>query len=683
MHGPRTLIPHAFVVSLLTSALQAPVRADTGVNLFDLDLEQLLNVNITTASRVSEPLARSAAATTVITADQLRSMGARTLYDALRHVPGLQVGSSQFGDNYIAVRGIRSGNSEKVLVLLDGHLLNDVRSGSATFQFLDRLPLDNIARIEVVRGPGSALYGANAFLAVIQIITRRAAEIGGVEASASGEFEPGNSVAGRYNLLAGGELGAGWRGNLNLNVLDASGAQLYVPADALGRAGFADSGEQAADFQGRIENDSFSLSGRYFSRDAGDQFGALHVLDNQSRQQVEYAFLDASFHPAPSGDTRFSAHVYFDHQKTDNYYVALPAGAIPPASAFFPWNGTGLIGNFLARETIAGGEIQLDHSGFAGHLLTTGVAYRHEKLYDPRLLANADPAPLPQVTDVSSYYNWIEPASRDIASLYVQDLWDITASLRATLGARYDYFNDFGSTFNPRLGLTWNAHPGVDVRLMYGTAFRAPDFYSQFVQNNPASLGNPDLNAEEIDTFETGVRLQMGSADAAEFTLFRSELSQLIGQTASDIQFQNLGELTTQGIEAQWAHQFQNRANLMLAYTYADTDYSGSTPPLLAAQHAASAVLDFPLTERSHWNLNAYWQSDVDRAPGDVRDDLKASLLLNTTFTFQPSKQLNLGFAIFNLADADHRDPAPANSLPDDYPAPGRSYQLTAQYRFN
>jgi iron complex outermembrane receptor protein len=663
--------------------LQAPVYAATDSELFELDLKDLLKVEIVTASRVSEPLARSAATTTVITAAELRSMGARTIYDALRHVPGLQVGTAQFGENYIAVRGIRSDWSEKILVLLDGHLLNDARSGSASFQFLDRLPVDNIARIEVMRGPGSALYGANAFLGVIHIITRRPAEIAGTELSASGEFESSNTVAGRYNLLSGGELGSGWHGSMNLNVLDASGAQLQVPADALGRAGEADAQEQAVDMQGRLENASFSLMGRYFSRDAGDQYGAVHVINGQSSQQVDYAFVDATYHPQTQGDTRLQVHAYLDHQDSDNYYVGLPAGVIPPTSPYFPWNGTGLIGDPQAEETLAGGEFQLEHRGLADHLLTAGLGYRYEKLHDPRFLANFDPAPLPEVTDVSAYYNWIEPASRSIASVYMQDLWDLTDGLRATLGARYDHFNDIGTRFNPRLGLTWHARPGVDARIMYGTAFRAPDFFSQHLQNNPTLLGNPDLDPEEIETLEAGLRLQLSAADAAEFTVFRSTLSQLIGTPSGGIQYQNLGEVTTPGAEVQWQHLFRNRASLTTAYAYANPDYEGQTLGILAAQQTVSLVLDMPLSARSHWHVNGYWQSDIDRAPGDVRADMDSYLLFNTAVSVKLSQVLDLSLTVFNLGDSDAHAPAAIDTLPNDYPVPGRSYLLTGRYRFD
>ena len=336
-------------------------------SLFELSLQQLADLEITTASKVPERKDKTASTVSVITAEEIRRSGARNFLDVLSRVPGLSVGSGQYGEDFIAVRGLRTTWSEKVQLLLDGHLLNDVRSGSATYQFLDWLPLANIARIEVVKGPGSALYGANAFLGVINIITQRAEEISGTQATVGGEFEAAGTVARRYNLLTGGQLTDDWQGSLNLNLLDAPGAELPVSPDALGRSGRADNHTKRFDVQGRLSHGPFSLHGRYLKRDAGGSFGPLYALSNDSRQQVEYAFVDAEYRGQPAEFTELTVRAYLDHQDSDNYYVGLPAGTIPPASSYFPWNGTGLKGKTLAKENISGVETQLNYRGITDH----------------------------------------------------------------------------------------------------------------------------------------------------------------------------------------------------------------------------------------------------------------------------------------------------------------------------
>jgi iron complex outermembrane receptor protein len=647
-------------------------------DLLDVPLEQLGEIEITTAAKVVEPLQKTAASVNVITAEELRRAGARTLYDALERLPGLSHGPGQFGEHFIAVRGIRSTWSEKVLLLLDGHLLNDARSGSATFQFLDSLPVDNIARIEVVRGPGSALYGANAFLGVINIITKRPEAIGGVEAAASGEFESAGTVAGRYNLLAGGDLGGDWKGNLNLNWLNAPGPELAVDADAFGRAGTADTHVKRLDMQGSMGNGPFTLRGRFLTRDAGDGFGALAVLNDQSRQQVEYGFLDAEYHAKPTRETDLTVRAYLDKQDTDNYYE-VPAGTIPPGSFLFPWNTTGLIGNSLAKETITGFEARADHRGITGHTLTAGLGWRRERLHDPRFRANIDPDPLPQVTDVSSYYNWIDPAERDIASLYAQDLWDIRPDLRATLGARVDRYSDFGSAFNPRAGLTWQISPPISARLTYGRAFRAPSVFEQYSKNNPLQQGNPDLDPEEMATWEAGVHWQGGPAQAG-VTVFRSDLSNLIDfHTGSE--YRNLGETRVQGVEMEGRYRLGGGAEVAANVTLAEPEYTDLEPPTTAPRRQLNVMVDTPLSTGMHWNLHAHWQSETPRTGSDARPPVESAWWVNTALTLKRAPW-DFTAAIYNLTGADTAAAAPANTLPGDYPAPGRSFVVGVRYAF-
>jgi outer membrane cobalamin receptor len=667
----------AFWIACLSLASAFPATAQQIDDLLDLSLEQLANIEITTASKIPEPLSKTAATVCVITASDLRRMGARTIYDALAQVPGLAVGSGQFGENFIAVRGLRSSWSEKVLLLLDGHLLNDVRSGSATFQFIDDLPVDNIARIEVVRGPGSALYGANAFLGVINIITRLSQDIDTLEATVSGEFESTGTVARDYNLLTGRPLGSGWQGGLNLNLLDAPGAELEVDADAFGRSGQADNHKERLDAQGLLSNGAFTLRGRYLQREAGDSFGGLNVLNSQSKQKVESYFLNAEYHIHPAEAAELILQAYVDHQDTANDY-RLPAGSIPATSPLFPWNGTGLIANLLAKESITGAEARFDYKGISGHAFTAGLAWRHEKLYDPRTIANYNPAPLPQATDVSAVYNWIDAAKRNISSLYVQDLWDIRPDLRATLGARYDHYQDFGATVNPRVGLSWQASPSLVTRITYGSAFRAPSFYEQHVKNNSEVLGNPGLDAEEIDTWEIGLRwtdtrVQTGIA------LFHSDIVKLIDIPSSDIQYQHLGDATINGVELEGRYRLQTGFKLCANYSYADPDFNGVEPQTWVARHQLNFSTDIPLAARLSWHIHARWQSETPRAVDDSRPSLDSVWLVDSAVTAQ-WQRWDFTAAVYNATDSDYAATAPTATLADDYTAAGRSILLKVKY---
>lgn len=158
---------------------------------------------ITIATRHEIPIRRAPGIATVITAKQIKQMGFRTLVDVLKTVPGYDISMEQNGSREIAVRGwLGDTSSEKVKVLIDGHSVNDARFGSATWNFHD-LVVENIKRVEVIRGPGSALYGQNAFLGVVNIVTKDTDDIDGFQWTTSA----GNYDTQNYNMLFGKEYG--------------------------------------------------------------------------------------------------------------------------------------------------------------------------------------------------------------------------------------------------------------------------------------------------------------------------------------------------------------------------------------------------------------------------------------------------------------------------------------------
>ena len=216
-----------------------PVQPDTVLALNDQsDGKELLmffeEQDLVTATKRHTSLRKAPAIATIITADEIRNMGARNLLDVLKMVPGFGVSITEFGGNMVEVRGIRSSLSEKILVMIDGHSLNRNFTGSALYRVAGMLPMENIKQVEVVRGPGSALYGTSAFVATINIITRNAEEINGLEAKAGG----GSFNSFKGNLLGGKAVGDNFTIVGSLDHYQSQGAKLTVDADALRATAF-------------------------------------------------------------------------------------------------------------------------------------------------------------------------------------------------------------------------------------------------------------------------------------------------------------------------------------------------------------------------------------------------------------------------------------------------------------
>src|SRR6185369_13564788 len=161
--------------------------------------------------------------------------GANNLLDVLKMVPGIGVSTNEFGIKMIEVRGIRTVTSEKILVMIDGHSLNKNFTGSALYRVASMLPMENIRQVEVVRGPGSALYGNSAFVATINIITRNAEEINGLEVKAGG----GSFDTIKGNLVGGKAIGDKLTVSGSLDHYQTNGPKLTVEADALSSTPFS------------------------------------------------------------------------------------------------------------------------------------------------------------------------------------------------------------------------------------------------------------------------------------------------------------------------------------------------------------------------------------------------------------------------------------------------------------
>src|SRR6185369_2684538 len=201
-------------------------------------------------------------------------------------VPGLGISINEYGINMIEVRGIRTISSEKILVMIDGHSLNKNFTGSALYDLADMLPMDNIRQVEVVRGPGSALYGNSAFVATINIITRNAEEINGLELKAGG----GSFDSYKENLVGGKAIGDKLTVSGSLDHYQTIGPKLTVEADALSSTPFSKAPgtpnlnfKQNAAFL-KVGYGDLTFRGHYLTREQGDFIGLTSTLtDNSSK----------------------------------------------------------------------------------------------------------------------------------------------------------------------------------------------------------------------------------------------------------------------------------------------------------------------------------------------------------------------------------------------------------------
>ncbi len=652
---------------------------------------------IVSATKHPLSLKKAPAIATIFTAKDLRNMGARDISDVLRRVPGYGVSMPRFGLELIEVRGVTGARSEKIKFLIDGHSVNNNMDGGIVWGY-ENLSLNNVKRIEVIRGPGSALYGSNAFLGVISVVTKDGKDIDGVTLSAgAGSFDTE-----KYNLLAGkrfGDLDVA----LMLDYLTSDGDKLLIKADTFGVSGKTDDFEDKFDAQLKLAYKDLSLNARYIDRTKGPYLGVGSALNDESKLDMEQFFVDLIYKTdLLDGDLPVTARAYMDHLDWRARWelfsegTAIPPPPFPPA-IIFP---AGAIGIPSHTERTVGVELQADYNLRKDNLFTVGALFENRKLSDVQNLANFDPSfgdpdcaglppsPFLTIMDVSATCNWNKNVDRDIWALYVQDVWDITDTVTLTAGVRHDDYSDFGNSTNPRVAVVWGFKDDWDLKLMYATAFRAPSFTELYNDHNPAEIGNPGLDAEKVKTYEVSIAHTYKEDTTLRTTYFNNTITDKIESVPTpgpgpDV-FSNTGEVRVWGVEVEAKRKLRNGSTLYANYTYQDTEDRDTGRELAdVAKHKGNVGADISVTDWINANVNVLMVGGRPRAAGDVRADLAGHTVVDLTFIAHDFTDKGLEFRLsgHNIFDEQYEDPSTPD-VPGDFPRDGASVMAEASCKF-
>ncbi|MBT9502706.1 MAG: TonB-dependent receptor [Burkholderiaceae bacterium] len=650
-----------------------------------------------------QPLRRAPAMATVITTRDIIAMGATGLDQVLESVPGLHVAvkSGGYATNYVMRGAFTAPTSPQVLLMWNGVPMTSVYTGDKGAQWTD-LPLENVARIEIIRGPGSALYGADAFAGVINIITKGPAELRGTEMGLRAASFRGWDVW----LQHGGALGpvqlAGY-----LRAGDTQGQRELIAADAATRLDDL-FGTRASRAPGPVNTMHRDIdagldlawgqwrlrSGLQWRPEIGTGAGINSALDPDSyvlskRSTTELAWADNGL-GSDWGAGASLSHSYYTEQ-TPRGIVLFPAGTRIGANVF----AQGMIGGPNRWERQLHASAFASYSGWRRHALRLGLGFDRLELYASttykNFLLNAAGVPMPTgpVIDYSEIQSHIPTVSRHNRYVYVQDEWQFAADWALTAGLRHDRYSDFGGATNPRLALVWELAYNLTAKLLYGEAFRAPSFNEQF-STNPVTTGNLRLRPERMRSHELALDWQARTNLQLRLNLFKHELSELIGVVpnpapAPGATYQNLGRQRGQGfeLEAVW----DARRDLRLAAQLSQQRTIDAATRLDAGYAPHRHVF-----ARADWSLNGDWQlgglfnavMDRRRAPGDARPPIAdyRTVDLNLRRRLE-TRGLTLTASVRNLFNAAAREPSLAGgTLPNDLPLARRSWFVEARYQF-
>tara|TARA_R110002049_G_scaffold182042_1_gene349740 strand:+ start:15823 stop:17982 length:2160 start_codon:yes stop_codon:yes gene_type:complete len=658
---------------------------------------------ISLAIGMEQPISKAPAVATVITAKQIREMGASDLDEILETVPGLHVSRRErSGSPLYIFRGIYSGTNPQVLVLVNSIPITDAFLGDRN-QIWGGMPVESISRVEIIRGPGSAIYGADAFAGVINVVTKTASEIDGTEVGVR---------YGTFNTKEGWLLHGGTYGGIDFafmaEVKSTDGHSERIDSDfqsfsdgltgssASLAPGATNNNRDNLDLRLDAQKDYWTLRAAMQQRDNYEPgIGTAGALDDNveyesTRWSADLTFDDESF----TDDWGVQAQLsYFSSSyEIDEDQLVFPPNAfllLPPPNAPLGPFPDGVIGNpeywvETWRYSLTG-----LNTSFDDHLIRIGVGYTDQEFTRVREEQNfsplAPPGTLVDVTDTAFVY--LPERHRDNKYGFIQDVWSFANDWELTAGIRYDDYNDFGDTWNPRAALVWSARHDTTLKLLYGQAFRAPSFAEFRNQNNPVALGNNELDPEEIETVEFALDHRPNEDLRFGANVFYYEWSDIIlfvADSTGASTAQNTGEQTGYGVELEMEWEPSNNFSLIANYAFQNSedeetgDDSGNAP-----HHQIYA--------RANWEFLPEWELtpsinyviDRDRGPGDSREKLDDYMVVDLNLrTKVIDDKWELAIGVRNLFNSSPEEPTDASlNIANDLPLERRS--IFAEIRLN
>ncbi len=659
---------------------------------------------VSIATGFEQSLAKAPAVASVITAQSIRKMGATDLDEILETIPGLHVSrnATRYSPIY-TFRGIRSLRNPQVLTLINGIPITNLQFGNRG-QLWGGMPVAAIERIEVIRGPGSALYGADAFAGVINIKTKAGSDIAENSATVRG----GSFATRDLALLLGGEF-FGAEIGFAAEYHQTDGHREIIDSD---RQSFNDArdGTDASLAPGplSLSRDNLDLrldilkgpwrfrGGLQRRTDAGIGAGIAEALDPVNRYRSDRFSVDVTWNDPLVGDHwDLSAQLsYLDTTlEVEENLVIFPPGF----AGVYP---QGLIGNPEVFERHGRVNASAFYSGLKRHQIRAGVGYYLGDLYKVKEEKNfgPDPAtgtPLPPTSplvDVSDTpFVFLPEDDRENYFLYLQDVWNLANDWELTAGIRYDDYSDFGSTTNPRLALVWSLLHNLTTKLLYGEAFRAPSFAETRATNNPVALGNPDLAPETLESIELAFDYHPNQAMTILLNLYHYSWKDIItfvpdaGSTTNTAQ--NAAEQEGKGweLEINWRPARTLKLAANFSFTMAedrDTDSDAASSP----QKQLFIKTTWDISEQLYLYAQANSIMDRAREPGDTRANIEDYTRVDATIGYQSATGAwSVRTSVNNIFDEDVREPSEWSNpayIPNDLPQEGRNYRADLTLRF-
>ncbi|HEY9109290.1 MAG TPA: TonB-dependent receptor [Roseateles sp.] len=646
----RPLAPASLAALALLHAAPAFATADSAD---DTALEALLRREVQGPSRYAQSLMEAPASVSVLERDEADALGHQTVGDLLARLPGVYLSNSRTY-SALGVRGFnRPGDySSRVLMAIDGQRVNDAIYDQGLPQLELPVVAEWVKRVEMVHGPGSSVYGSNALLGVVNVVTLDGADAPGLTTQAS----LGTAGLRRAELHYGARDGADGDLFVGLNLQRSVGEDLYLP-----ELGTPDGwvrgldGERQAALLAKLRQGPWRLSLNAVSREkdaATAPYGTLAGVPGTWYRDT-LALGEVSFDPGWQDDMRRSLRLSVAGYEFRGRYVF---GQAPD-----------LVNRDVARAQWTTLEGRLLWRGLLNHQLMLGAELRTSP---QGLQRNYDEAPYRVALD--------SHVTQDSAALYAQDQWRLSSTLQLTTGLRVDYARGFRPVASPRAVLAVRPDERESIKLMWAKSFRTPNLYERFYDDGGISqLSNASLRPEHLNSVEAAWEYLLANGVALSANAYATRMGQLIEQVPLDdapdaiVQYRNVGRVTLRGMDlgveqrATRGWLWRASASFMQARNEAGERLSNS-PSWMLKGHAVTP-------EWQRWQLGAEVQL---LGPRFGRAPVPATVLVNAHLRRRLDDRNSLALHVSNALDRRNLDPSTPDTTLSRIPQPRRAWRL-------
>ncbi len=654
----RGLIRHTPTLCLaLAAAFPAPAAAQT--DLTTLSLEQLLQITVVGAAKYAQRQNDVAAAVSVITRQEIRTFGWRTLGEALASLPGIHTTyDRQY--SYVGARGfgLPGDFNTRLLVTINGNRVNDPTFDQGPFDRAFPLDMDLVERIEFIPGPGGAVYGQNAMLGVVNVVTRNGAGVDGAEVAADYQ-RPQAMRAGRASW--GGVLENGADVLVSVSGMRAHGEDRFLDFGAAGVSGMATGldGGRDQEFFGRVRQGEWSFDFVHGNRRKDDPTGAYFSdpLVPGQYQADRYELAQLQYQDSFVGDTlQLTGRLFMGRQR---YSSILRYGTPLSFPATGEWRGA---------------EARLLSTAVADHKLMLGIELQDNVRNDQAVEDLADPA-----------NSVLIPGSGYRAGIYAQDEWHVSETLTTTLGVRVDRNNLTGTKLSPRAAVIWQAMPTTTLKALYGRAHRAPNAYERDYGDGVGAVANPTLQGESIDTLEFVADHRATRDLSLRASLYQWRMNDLVTLGIDPVsglpQFQSGEGVKANGMELSADRTWTSGARLRGSVSVQDLAYDSGAKVLNAPRLLGKLNLSAPLPIAG---LRMGYEMQYGSArPSNDGSSLGGYTVANLHLsTDRLARGLELSLGLYNLLDKRFSHPAADTNWQNAIEQDGRSIRAKLLYQF-